>query len=284
MDDTANNLPETAELANDAAPEQEPAETEQPETDQSDDSEQEPELEEVDVDGEKLAVPKTAAEKLKAAMLRQADYTRKTQELAELRKQSEETIAQKEARIEAEKANIQSVARVTAIDERLQQYANVDWQQLNQSDPVTAQAQWFQYQQLRDARGQLVQQIQQHEAQRALRDQQAMQQAAEVLSREIKGWSPEYAKELRSIAKELGADDAEIASIRQPWIVRALHAQKVLREMTAKAAATPKPPPATPVKTVTGSRATAQKDPDKMSTDEWMAAERKRLAKLGRRY
>ena len=214
MDDTANNLPETAELAIDnAAPEQEPVETEQPETDQSDDDGAEPEVEEVEIDGIMVALPKEAAEKARAALLRQADYTRKTQELAQQREQLQAAQQAREAQIEAERANIQSVAKVTAIDERLQQYANVDWQSLNQSDPVTAQAQWFQYQQLRDARGQLVQQIQQHEAQRALREQQALQHAQEVLGREIKGWSPEYARELRSIAKELGADDSELAAI-----------------------------------------------------------------------
>ena len=289
MDDLANNPPE-AELA-DAALEQAPADTEQPDTDQSDEPDLDtdgvdPEFEEVDVEGEKLAVPKTAAEKLKAAMLRQADYTRKTQELAQQREQFQQVTAQEQARIEAEKASIQSVARVVAIDERLQQYANVDWQALSQSDPVAAQQQFFQYQQLKDARGQLVQQIQQHEAQRALQEREAtaraMQQANEVLGREIKGWSPEVAKELRAVAKSLGADDKSVDSIREPWIVKALYAQKVLSEMTAKAQAKPPPPPAVPVKTVTGGPQKAVADPNKMSIDEYMRHERKRLARAGR--
>jgi len=244
-----------------------------------------PEFEEIDVDGEKISAPKLTAEKLRAAMLRQADYTRKTQELSQLRQQSEAEIAQEKARIETAKANFQSVARVTAIDERLQQYANVDWQALSQSDPVTAQQQFFQYQQLKDARGQLVGQIQQHESQRALQEQQetakAMQQANEVLGREIKGWSPEYAKQLREVARGLGASDKDLDGIRAPWIVKALHAQKMLSEMTKKAQAAPAATPATPIRTVTG--ASAQKaDPDKMSIDEYMRHERKRLAKAGK--
>jgi hypothetical protein len=290
MDDLANNPPE-AELA-DAALEQAPADTEQPDTDQSDDSDldtdgADPEFEEVDVEGEKLAVPKTAAEKLKAAMLRQADYTRKTQELAAQREQFQQTTAQEQARIEAEKASIQSVARVVAIDDRLQQYANVDWQALSQSDPVSAQQQFFQYQQLKDARGQLVQQIQQHEAQRALQEQQAtaryMQQANEVLGREIKGWgTPEVTKALREVAKELGADEKEVENVRSPWVIKALWAQKQLKELQAKASKAPTPPPATPVKTVTGARANATVNPDKMSPDEFAKWRNAELRKRGR--
>jgi hypothetical protein len=290
MDELANNSPEQAELANTAEPEQAPADTEQPDdySDDSDDAESAvEETEEFDLDGEKLAVPKTTAEKLRAAMLRQADYTRKTQELATQRQQAEESFAEREARVSAEQANIQSVARVMAIDERLQQYANVDWQALNQSDPVRAQSEYFTYQQLKDARGGLVSQIQQQESQRALRDSEAQakaaQQAQEVLSREIKGWGPEVAKSLREVAKSLGADEKAIASIRDPWIVKALHAQKQLMDLQSKASKAPPAPPAVPVKTITGATSKATVDLDKLPIDEFMRRERARLAKQPRR-
>jgi hypothetical protein len=287
MDDTANNLAETPELAQSDAPEAQP--TEQPETDQSSDDAPDldtqgtdPEFEEVEYEGKRYALPK----ELKDAILRQSDYTRKTQELAQQREQSTAEIAAEKARIEADRANFQAAARLVALDDRLQQFANVDWQALSQSDPVAAQQQFFQYQQLKDARGGLVAQIQQHESQRALQEREAtaraMQQANEVLGREIKGWSPEVAKELRAVAKSLGADDKSVDSIREPWIVKALYAQKVLSEMTAKAQAKPPPPPAVPVKTVTGGPQKAVADPNKMSIDEYMRHERKRLARAGR--
>lgn len=287
MDDTANNLAETPELAQSDAPEAQP--TEQPETDQSSDDAPDldtqgtdPEFEEVEYEGKRYALPK----ELKDAILRQSDYTRKTQELAQQREQSTAEIAAEKARIEADRANFQAAARLVALDDRLQQFANVDWQAFSQSDPVAAQQQFFQYQQLKDARGGLVAQIQQHESQRALQEREAtaraMQQANEVLGREIKGWSPEVAKELRAVAKSLGADDKSVDSIREPWIVKALYAQKVLSEMTAKAQAKPPPPPAVPVKTVTGGPQKAVADPNKMSIDEYMRHERKRLARAGR--
>lgn len=293
MDEIENNPSESPELSNNAAPEQEPVDTEQPDGDQTDgdgsdsDESAEPELEEVDLDGEKLAVPKTTAEKLKAAMLRQADYTRKTQELATLRQQAEESFQQREARVAAEQANIQSVARVMAIDEQLNAYANIDWDQAHEVNPQEAAKQEARFNRLLRQRGEFVSQIQQQEAQRALRESEATakaaQQAQEVLSREIKGWGPEVAKSLREVAKTLGADEKAIASIRDPWIVKALHAQKQLMDLQAKASKAPQAPAAVPVKTITGATSKATVDLDKLPIDEFMRRERARLAKQQRR-
>jgi uncharacterized alpha-E superfamily protein len=166
--------------------------------------------------------------------------------------------------------------------------AGVDLNALKQNDPVGYnELRW----ELNDLGGQVKaneEMIKQHKAAKALKESEAqalaLQQASEVLAREIKGWSPNLAKELRSVAKSLGAEDRDIDGINAPWIVRALHAQKLLSEMTAKAAKAPAPAPAAPVQTITGARDVARKDPDKMSIDEWMAAERRRAAKLGRRF
>lgn len=291
MDDLANN-PAEPELA-DAALEQAPADTEQPESDQSDDDGNDldtqgvdSDVEEVEIEGEKLAVPKTAAEKLKAAMLRQADYTRKTQELAQQREQFQAVTAQEQARIEADKANIQSVARLVAIQEQLKQFEGVNWDAQDASNPDVQRARW-RYEDLGRQAQSIYTQIQQHEAQRALQEREAtaryMQQANEVLGREIKGWgTPEVTKSLREVAKELGADDKDVEGIKSPWIVRALWAQKQLKELQSKASKAPAPPPATPVKTITGARANATVNPDKMSPDEFAKWRNADLRKRGR--
>jgi len=283
MDDTENNLPE-AELSQPALDQAQPEIGSDPTADQSNDTDGDtqgvdPEVfEEVEYEGKKYALPP----ELKDAILRQADYTRKTQELAQTRQQAEQTFAQQQARIEAERANIQAVARLTALDERLQQYAGVDWQSLSQSDPVRAQQEFFQYQQLKDSRTQFVAQIQQHEGQRAMQEQQEtarqLQEANEALSREIKGWSPEYAQSLREVAKSLGAKEEQLNGIREPWIVKALHAQKVLAEMTKKAGAAAPAVAAKPVRTISGGNAKATVDPDKMSIEDWMRHEQRRTA------
>ena len=287
MDDTENNLP-SAELSQPALDQAQPETGSDPTADQSNDTDGDtqgvdPEVfEEVEYEGKKYALPP----ELKDAILRQADYTRKTQELAQTRQQAEQTFAQQQARIEAERANIQAVARLTALDERLQQYAGVDWDSLSQSNGELAQREFMKYQQLKDSRQQFVAQIQQHEGQRAMQEQQEtarqLQDANEALSREIKGWSPDYAQSLREVAKSLGAKEEQLNGIREPWIVKALHAQKVLAEMTKKAGAAAPAVAAKPVRTISGGNAKATVDPDKMSIEDWMRHEQRRTASARR--
>jgi len=288
MNDTENNLPEAAELSQPALDQAQPEIGSDPTADQSDNTDGDtqgvdPEaFEEVEYEGKKYALPP----ELKDAILRQADYTRKTQELAQTRQQAEQTFAQQQARIEAERANIQAVARLTALDERLQQYAGVDWDSLSQSNGELAQREFMKYQQLKDSRQQFVAQIQQHESQRAMQEQQEtarqLQEANEALSREIKGWSPDYAQSLREVAKSLGAKEEQLNGIREPWIVKALHAQKVLAEMTKKAGAAAPAVAAKPVRTISGGNAKATIDPDKMSIEDWMRHEQRRTASARR--
>jgi hypothetical protein len=288
MNDTENNLPEAAELSQPALDQAQPEIGSDPTADQSNDTDGDtqgvdPEVfEEVEYEGKKYALPP----ELKDAILRQADYTRKTQELAQTRQQAEQTFAQQQARIEAERANIQAVARLTALDERLQQYAGVDWDSLSQSNGELAQREFMKYQQLKDSRQQFVAQIQQHEGQRAMQEQQEtarqLQDANEALSREIKGWSPDYAQSLREVAKSLGAKEEQLNGIREPWIVKALHAQKVLAEMTKKAGAAAPAVAAKPVRTISGGNAKATVDPDKMSIEDWMRHEQRRTASARR--
>lgn len=288
MNDTENNLPEAAELSQPALDQAQPEIGSDPTADQSDNTDGDtqgvdPEVfEEVEYEGKKYALPP----ELKDAILRQADYTRKTQELAQTRQQAEQTFAQQQARIEAERANIQAVARLTALDERLQQYAGVDWDSLSQSNGELAQREFMKYQQLKDSRQQFVAQIQQHEGQRAMQEQQEtarqLQDANEALSREIKGWSPDYAQSLREVAKSLGAKEEQLNGIREPWIVKALHAQKVLAEMTKKAGAAAPAVAAKPVRTISGGNAKATVDPDKMSIEDWMRHEQRRTTSARR--
>ena len=283
MNDTENNLPE-AELSQPALDQAQPETGTEPDVDQSIDSDGDtqgvdPEVfEEVEYEGRKYSIPP----ELKDALLRQADYTRKTQELAQTRQQAEQTFAQQQARIETERANIQAVARLTALDERLQQYAGVDWDSLSQSNGELAQREFMKYQQLKDSRTQFVAQIQQHEGQRAMQEQQEtarqLQEANEALGREIKGWSPDYAQSLREVAKSLGAKEEQLNGIREPWIVKALHAQKVLAEMTKKAGTAAPAVTAKPVRTITGGNAKGTVDPDKMSIEDWMRHEQRRTA------
>jgi hypothetical protein len=228
------------------------------------------EFDEVEYDGKKYSVPK----ELKDAFLRQSDYTRKTQEVAEQRKAIEQHAMQVRQELEVQQRNIENHAKLVSIDQTLKQFENVDWQAYSDQDPVAAQKSWFQYQQMQQSRNDLTQQISQQEQQRQFQTQQyvarQLEEGHKELAREIKGWSPEKAKEIKSYALKAGFDEAQLSQLTDPKAVKMLHKAFLYDQMMSKAvkptAADIKPTPVTKV----GQKAGSTKDPDKMSAEEWL--------------
>jgi len=107
---------------------------------------------EVEHDGQKYRVPKA----LKGAFLMHADYTRKTQEVAEQRRALDErqsTIGQ-QAQLLQEHA--QDISRLIALNDQLAQFDKVEWGGLRQSHPEQAQDLWFSYTQPQSILGNLL--------------------------------------------------------------------------------------------------------------------------------
>lgn len=125
----------------------------------------------IEVDGEEITI-----EELRSGHLRQKDYTRKTQELAENRKAMEAQYQE----IERERAEYAQL--LPAMAERIQQAAEQepDWDTLYDTDPVMAakaERQWRKEQEGRVAQLQAVQAEQQRMQQIAAQKQQQMQQS-----------------------------------------------------------------------------------------------------------
>jgi hypothetical protein len=125
----------------------------------------------IEVDGEDKTI-----EELRSGFLRQKDYTRKTQELAENRKAMEAQYQE----IERERAEYAQL--LPAMAERIQQAAEQepDWDTLYDTDPVMAakaERQWRKEQEARTAQLQAVQAEQQRMQQIAAQKQQQMQQS-----------------------------------------------------------------------------------------------------------
>ena len=162
------------------------------------------------------------------------DYTQKTQQVAEQRKELEayaESIkAQEQAFQEQMQLNnvlIEDVAKITSLDQQLNQYANVNWQQLSDNDFVEAQKLFFSYNQLQQERSQLVSQFEAKKQQVVQKQTQLMAekiaQGKEILAKEIPNWSPETNQALLSTGKDYGFSDAELNSIVDPRHVKVLH-------------------------------------------------------------
>lgn len=193
----------TEEVVEEAEPSEEMEATEETDNSVVEGSEEELEVEEdaessedesfdilgaiVEVDGEEITV-----EELKAANLRQRDYTRKTQELAEQRKALEAQYSE----IERERA--QYAQMLPALQQRLEQKEQEpDWDTLYDTDPTMAakaERQWRKQQEERQAQIAAVQAEQQRV--QALQ-QQKMQQMQEQYVTQQREMLPEVIPEWR---------------------------------------------------------------------------------------
>lgn len=193
------------------------------------------------VNGEEIEKP---LDEVVALAQQGMDYTQKTQKVAEERKQVEAYAQALQAQeqsfqqqVQLQQALIQDIARITAVDQQIEQFSQVNWQALSDSDPVEAQKLFFQYNQLNQTRQKLAnelggrqQQLQQEQAQYL---QQKVAQGAEVLAKEIPGWSKEKAAEIRDGGKEYGFSDEELSQVIDPRHVKVLHDALQWRKLQA---------------------------------------------------
>ena len=89
------------------------------------------EFEEVEHDGKTYKIPRP----LKGALLMQADYTRKTQEVAEQRRQHEERVKAFEAGQRSHTEHLSDLARVVAYNDAIAQFEKADWPQIRANNP-----------------------------------------------------------------------------------------------------------------------------------------------------
>ncbi|MEH6435780.1 hypothetical protein [Massilia sp. DD77] len=234
--------------------------------------------EEIEVGGKKFALPKSAAEQLKAERLMQADYTRKTQEVAETRKAIEAEREQVRQHAQQQQQYVQEIAKVVAIDEQLAEYQKLDWQDLIDRDPVGAQKLQAQMNALQNQRHQAAQAVTQKQNEHALAEQQTLakqvQEAEAYVQREIPGWNQETATRLNSYAEAQGVKiDQSFAKlmVQQPALIKILHQAEMFNQLAKKQSTKPQAPtaPPAPVTRVGASRASAKPDPAKQSDADW---------------
>lgn len=208
--------------------------------------------EEIDVEGEKYRVPKKLSAKLKEyeqGSLRQDDYTRKTQAVAEERKEIESRVQQLAAREQFQQQHVQAVAKVMSIDEQLEKYQKLDWNGLMDADPVQAMKLDRQMRELQQQRTQIVSGIEQKQQQQTFEQQQATARQREesmtLLQREIKGFgTPEVTKALMEVGQKSGYRPEELSNVTDPRAIKLLHKAYLYDQLVAKQTSEAKPKPA----------------------------------------
>lgn len=274
------------------------SETEENETEATDEPEElepegeteetaEDEGEEVEFEGKNYKLPK----ELKDALLRQADYTKKTQEVAEQRKSIESQRANAEIAIQAVTQFQKEFSELTLVNNQLEHFKGFDWNEAINESPQDAMRLQMKYQQLVESRNELtgrINSIQQDVEQRRNAElQAAIQQGEAILSKEIPGWGQEKKQAVAKAAMDVyGFSQNELSGVTDPRMIKVLHDAaefaKMKKESLTKIKTTEKPElkPTTVIK-ATGSSKSAT-NPDKMSTEEWLKWREADLKKKGR--
>lgn len=173
------------------------------------------------------------------------DYTKKTQEVAEQRRQVEQYAQAVQAQeqqfrqqVEMQQAFIKDLAQVESINSQIAQYEKLDWNMLSDQDPVQAQKLWFQYQGLQNQRTQAYAEIQNKQS--SMQQQQERQFAAQLahaqeeLVKAIPDWSENKRQEIRNAGKEYGFNDQELSSVIDPRMVKVLADAASYRKLQAE--------------------------------------------------
>lgn len=237
------------------------------------------ELDEVDYEGKQYKVPK----ELKDALLRQADYTRKTQEVAQQRQAVEQQRQQAEQAIQLVSQFQKEYAELSAIDSQLDKLSKLDWNAAINENPVEAMKLQARFNELRMAKDtltsnisniqQTVQQQRQAELARAVAEGEA------TLQRDIPNWGVETKQAIAAAAKSFGFTDADLQGIADPRIIKVLHAAMMHEQGKQKLQKPTPSKPLEPTKTVKSTKPAPKGVADDLPIDEWMKRREAELRK-----
>jgi hypothetical protein len=203
---------ESAEEATDETPAEEVASDQTTEGD-----------EEVELDGETFKVPKKLAE----AVLRQKDYTQKTQAVAEEKRIVEDKRQYLEAREQLFSASIKEVAELQTLQSQLEQYAALDWQTLINDDPQQAMRLSLGRQELQAKLAEKQSNLQrthaQFEASTAQHKAKQLEMGRAELQRRVGTLSEADRKNTWQQGVALGFTESELQSIPDPRLMHALY-------------------------------------------------------------
>jgi hypothetical protein len=201
---------------------EEETEGEQPEED----------LEEVEWEGKQHRLPKG----IKEALLRQADYTQKTQAVAEQAKALQAKEATVTAAVERQTAFLGDVAKLGALNAALEPYEAVkDWPTYLRQGGAEAMAHHAEYQALLQQRDGFARQLGEKVQQRQLEEQREAAKHIEIgraeLGKHIKGYGPDTLDKLVAFAAPFGITPDEVRQGEaDPRGLRILHLAMVGQE------------------------------------------------------
>lgn len=249
------------------------------------------ELEDYEHEGKKASIPKW----LKPQIMMQADYTKKTQEVAETRKSYEAKVAAIAQREQAFAQDAQEYTHLMALDQAIRQYEQQIPQLRQQGQVDIANRYWQDLMEMRTKAGQLAYTLQQKQQARGAEAEREranrIKERDAALAKEIQGFTPALMSKIEQYAISDGYTPEEAQSLIDPRYAKTLNKARLWDEYQAKAkqAAAKAKQEEQPVVTATPTVA-ARKPPERLTADlakrdagRWIEMRNKQLAaKRGR--
>ena len=242
-------------------------EVEDPTEESEDESQDEPEYVtegNIEIDGESVSV-----EEIKLGYMRQSDYTKKTQAVAEQRKAAEDQTATYESSLSA---------LLTAAGADLSRFDNVNWEQSAVDNPDQyrqAKAMYEQTKQTHDfIRAQANEHHQRSEKQQQAAAKESAKESLTVLKSTIPNWNNDLYYSIGEYANSLGVTSEEFNETHDHRMITALY--KAMKFDQAKSV-TQKKVKANPTKTLSGKKA----EPKDLGKKDNYRKSRERLKKSG---
>ncbi len=221
----AHDQAEEADNTDEAEPDDEPtADADEEPSDGEPEADDEPaeDLVEVDFEGKTFQV----APELQKALMRQADYSRKMNEVSATQKAYTERAELADKLVEGAEKFAEALAEVKAVDAELKRFEKVDWQGLRAQNPAEYAALAADMQSLRLTRDDAMRKAQTVDSDIATA-RHATQQAKQAemhaaLKKELKGWGDEKGREITQYALQNGYTPEELGALTDAKVVIAL--------------------------------------------------------------
>ena len=275
---------ETEEEVEDDAEQEESDETEEDSDEEQ--TEAVSDTETVEFEGKEYNVP----QELKDALLRNKDYTIKTQEVAEQRKELDADRDRFQEALQLQTAHTQTYTELGVIDQQLAQFNEIDWEQWRQTDPNATQQAQIQLNQLREQRTQTVDKLnslqtetqQKHQAETA----RVVEQNRAKVERSVPNWNQDTEKAVFDYGIKRGLTENQLANTNyDPVLIGILNDARLFDELKQKQnvkKVKKKTEPVPQATRVTKAKKTQNRGlHDGLSTGEWLKRRNAQIAKRG---
>ncbi len=212
------------------------AETEADEAD-TDDAESEDKLEEVEYEGKKYELPP----EISKALLRQADYSKKMNDLGAQAKDYTQRIETADKLIKGAETYAKALAQVSVLEDQIKQFDAVDFDALEVSDPARASILALKLMRLQNARDKAMDGSKAIDRELSEANAKAMgdkrDDMVKALSKDLPGWGDELGTKITAYAQKQGYTVQDIQSVTDAkWVIAMDKARRYDAMQESKAA------------------------------------------------